>query len=135
MEREILLKAPSLKINKIYILGDYINMLVNNDQVRIGVKKYIENELAQKASGLTKFMIYFMMPSMDKKVTEYICKMHENEMFEDMFDDNKNIYLDKVYDRAVFAAEKTGNKILLEKYGISLDRSDLEKIYSYVRES
>ena len=80
-------------------------------------------------------MIYFMMPSMDKKVTDYICKMHENEMFEDMFDDNKNIYLDKVYDRAVFAAEKTGNKILLEKYGISLDRGDLEKIYSYIRES
>lgn len=110
-------------------------MLVNTDQVRIGVKKYIENELAQKASGLTKFMIYFMMPSMDKKVLDYICKMHENDMFADMFDDNKNIHLDKVYERAVFAAEKSGNKILLEKYGISLDRSDLEKIYSYVRES
>lgn len=110
-------------------------MLVNSDQVRIGVKKYIENELAQKASGLTKFMIYFMMPSMDKKVLDYIYKMYENEMFEDMFDNNKNIYLDKVYDRAIFAAEKSGNKILLEKYGISLDRNDLEKIYSYVRES
>jgi hypothetical protein len=40
-------------------------------------------------------------------------------MFADMFDENKNIHLDKVYDRAVFAAEKSGNKILLEKYGIS----------------
>ena len=56
-------------------------------------------------------------------------------MFEDMFDDSKNIYLDKVYDRAIFAAEKSGNKVFLEKYGLSLDRGDIEKIYSYIRES
>ena len=56
-------------------------------------------------------------------------------MFEDMFDENRNIHLDKVYDRAIFAAEKSGNKIFLDKYGIALDRSDIEKIYSYIRES
>jgi hypothetical protein len=56
-------------------------------------------------------------------------------MFEELFDDNKNFYLDKIYDRAIFAVEKSGNKILLEKYGISLDRSDIEKMYSYIRES
>ena len=56
-------------------------------------------------------------------------------MFTDMFDENKNVYLDKVYERAIFAAEKSGNKILLEKYGLSLDRSDIEKLYSYIRES
>jgi hypothetical protein len=109
-------------------------MLVNTDQIRIGVKKYIENELAQKASGVTKFVIYFVMPSMDKKITDYIHQLHGNDMFADMFDENKNIYLDRVYERAVYAAEKSGNKILLEKYGISLDRGDLEKIYSYIRE-
>lgn len=110
-------------------------MLVSTDQIRIGVKKYIENELGQKATGLTKFMIYFMMPSMDKKVVDYVYKMQNNDMFDDMFDENKLIYLDKVYDRAVFAAEKAGNKIFIEKFGLSLDRSDLEKIYSYIRES
>jgi hypothetical protein len=56
-------------------------------------------------------------------------------MFEEMFDENKNLYLDKVYDRALFAVDKVGNKVLLEKYGIALDRGDLEKIYSYIRES
>jgi hypothetical protein len=56
-------------------------------------------------------------------------------MFEDMFDDNKNMHLDKVYDRALFAVEKLGNKLLLEKYGISMDRGDVEKLYSYIRES
>ena len=110
-------------------------MLVNTDQIRIGVKKFIENELAHKATGVTKFMIYFMMPGMDKKVLDYIVKMQDNDMFEEMFDENKNLYLDKVYDRALFAVDKVGNKVLLEKYGIALDRSDLEKIYSYIRES
>jgi hypothetical protein len=110
-------------------------MLVNTDQIRIGVKKFIEHELAHKATGITKFMIYFVMPSLDKTVTEYISKMQENEMFDEMFDENKNMHLDKVYDRAVFAVEKVGNKVYLEKYGIALDRSDIEKIYSYVRES
>lgn len=110
-------------------------MLVNTDQVRIGVKKFIENELAHKATGVTKFMIYFMMPGMDKKVLDYVVQMQNNDMFEEMFDENKNLYLDKVYDRALFAVDKVGNKVLLEKYGIALDRSDLEKIYSYIRES
>jgi hypothetical protein len=56
-------------------------------------------------------------------------------MFEDMFDENKNVCLDKAYDRAVYAIERSGNKILIEKYGIALDRNDVEKIYSYIRES
>ena len=110
-------------------------MLVNTDQIRIGVKKFIEHELAHKATGITKFMIYFVMPSLDKSVQEYVVKMQENEMFCEMFDENKNMYLDKVYDRAVFAVEKVGNKVFLEKYGISLDRNDIEKMYSYIRES
>ena len=110
-------------------------MIVNTDQVRMGIKKYVECELAQKASGVTKFMIYFVMPSIDKKVNAYISSMQSNEMFEDMFDDNKCVYLDKVYDRAVFAVEKSGNKIYVDKYGIALDRNDIEKIYSYIRES
>jgi imidazolonepropionase-like amidohydrolase len=110
-------------------------MLVNTDQVRIGVKKYVENELAYKATGLTKFMIYFVMPSIDKKVIDYINKAKENNMFDDLFNPDGCVQLDKVYDRAIFAVDKTGNKILLEKYGLSLDRGDIEKIYQYIRES
>lgn len=51
-----------------------------------------------------------------------------------MFDEDGNVLLDKVYDRAAFAIDKSG-KIILDKFGVALDRSDVEKIYSYVRES
>lgn len=64
-------------------------MIVNTDQIRMGVKKYVEYELAQKSSGVTKFMIYFFMPSIDKKVTSYINNAQSNELFLDMFDENK----------------------------------------------
>jgi hypothetical protein len=79
-------------------------MIVNTDQIRMGIKKYVEHELAQKATGVTKFMIYFVMPSIDKKVTSYLNKAQENEMFEDMFDENKNVFLDTFYYTSIFAA-------------------------------
>ena len=110
-------------------------MIVNIDQIRMGVKKYIENELAHKATGVTKFMIYFVMPGLDKQVVQYVNTMQTNEMFAEMFDEDKNIHIDKVYDRATFAIEKSGNKLLLEKYGICLDRNDVDKLYCYIKEA
>lgn len=47
-------------------------MIVNTDQIRIGVKKFVESELAHKATGLTKFMIYFALPSIDSTVVNYL---------------------------------------------------------------
>jgi hypothetical protein len=109
-------------------------MVVNTDQIRIGVNKFVENELAHKATGLTKFMIYFALPSIDGTVVNYLNKARENFLFEDMFNENGDVLLDKVYDRAAFAIDKSG-KVILDKVGVALDRSDVEKIYSYVRES
>lgn len=109
-------------------------MVVSTDQVRIGAKKYIENEIAHKATGLAKFMIYFALPSIDGVIINYICKMKENKIFSDLFDNDGNLHLDKVYDRASFAVDKSG-KVILDGFGIALDRSDVEKLYSYIRES
>ena len=109
-------------------------MIVNIDQVRVGVKKFVENELAYKATGLTKFMIYFALPTIDNAVVSYVSQARENFLFKEMFDEEGHIHLDKVYDRAIFAMDKSG-KLLLERVGISLDRSDVEKIYSYIREA
>lgn len=109
-------------------------MIVNTDQIRIGVKKFIESEIAQKATGLTKFMIYFTLPSIDASVVNYLNQARGNFLFEDMFDEAGNVVLDKAYERAAFAIDKSG-KLILDKFGIALDRSDIEKIYSYVRES
>lgn len=109
-------------------------MIVNTDQVRIGVKKFVESELAHKATGLTKFMIYFALPSIDGTVVNYLNQARENFLFKDMFDEDGNILLDKIYDRAAFAIDKSG-KVILDKVGVALDRSDVEKLYSYVRES
>ena len=68
-------------------------MIVNTDQIRIGVKKFIESEIAQKATGLTKFMIYFTLPSIDASVVNYLNQARGNFLFEDMFDEAGNVVL------------------------------------------
>ena len=109
-------------------------MVVSIDQVRVGVKKYVEMEIANKATGVVKFLVYFMLPSIDKGVVDYINKAKESAMFSEMFNENGNIMIDDVYDRAVFAMEKSG-KVLLDKFSLTLDKTDVEKIYQYIKEA
>ena len=109
-------------------------MVVSIDQARVGVKKYVENEIANKATGITKFLIYFILPSIDKSVVDYVNKAKESGMFSDMFNENGHIVVDEAYNRAVFAMEKSG-KLLLEKYNLTLDRTDIEKLYQYIKEA
>lgn len=109
-------------------------MVVTIDQTRIGVKKYLENEIAYKATGLTKFAIYFAIPSIDNNVIKYINKAKESILFSDIFNENGDILIDDAYERAVFAAEKSG-KVFIDKLGLALDKSDVEKIFKYIKES
>jgi predicted nucleotidyltransferase len=109
-------------------------MVVSIDQVRVGVKKYVENEIASKSTGLVKFLIYFIIPSIDKSVVDYVNKAKESGMFSDMFNENGHVVVDEAYNRAVFAMEKSG-KLFLEKYNLTLDRTDVEKLYQYIKEA
>lgn len=109
-------------------------MVVSVDQVRVGVKKFIENEVAYKATGMVKFLIYFTLPSIDKGVVDYINKAKESPLFSEMFNENGHIVIDEVYDRAVFAMDKSG-KLLLDKFNLTLDKTDIEKLYQYIKEA
>lgn len=109
-------------------------MVVSTDQVRVGIKKYVENEIANKATGVVKFLVYFMLPSIDKGVVDYINKAKDSGMFSEMFNENGHVMIDEVYDRAVFAMDKSG-KVLLDKFNLTLDKTDVEKLYQYVKEA
>ena len=106
--------------------------VVSVDQIKVGIKKFIEMELASKANGVTKFLIYFVLPSIDKETQNMINIARENTLFSSLFDENGQILLDDVYMRASEAINKTG-KIVIDKFGISLDRTDIEKLYQYIR--
>ena len=45
-------------------------MVVNIEQVQRGVVSYVEKEIGQKATGIKKFGVYFIMPSINRYVAE-----------------------------------------------------------------
>ena len=47
-------------------------MYVNSEQVKIGLQRFIDNEIGKKAVGKDKFLIYFAMPIIEKKALQYI---------------------------------------------------------------
>ena len=105
-------------------------MNVTVDQLKSGIKKFVENEIAYKATGVTKFLTYFMLPSLDREINSMVCKIKDISIFDEFFTPEGNIFLDEVYSRATQAVEKSG-KIVIDKFQLALDRSDLEKIYHY----
>ena len=105
-------------------------MTVTVDQLKSGIKKFVENEIAFKATGLTKFLTFFMLPSLDREVASMVSKIKDISVFDEFFTPEGNIFIDEVYSRAVQAVEKSG-KIVIDKFQLALDRSDLEKIYHY----
>lgn len=105
-------------------------MTVTVEQLRTGIRKFVENEIAYKATGLTKFLTFFLLPSLDKEVNSMVMKVKEVSVFNEFFTPEGNIFIDEVYSRAIQAVDKSG-KIALDKFQIALDKSDLEKIYHY----
>jgi hypothetical protein len=105
-------------------------MYANIEQVQMGINNFIENEIAKKAVGVNKFLTYMAIPIIDKKVTQYIENLSSNPLTKDMFDDNRNVDLDKVYNIAKGAMSKSGQFVY---YGIVFNETDIDKLYTYIR--
>ena len=104
-------------------------MIVNTQQIQVGITNYIENELAKKAPGFTKFAIYFMLPSIISKTNNMLANFKENEFTKEFFDEKGNIKIDEVYNSAKQAIVKSGQIVV---YGIIFNESDIDKLYNYI---
>ena len=107
-------------------------MFVNTEQIQLGVTNFIENEIAKKAVGVNKFIVYFSMPVVNKKIVQYVNKFSENEITKDFFDDNKNVDLDTIYNMSKSAVAKSGQFVL---YGIVFNETDIDKLYTYIKQT
>ena len=107
-------------------------MFVNTEQVQLGVTNFIENEIAQKAVGANKFMVYFALPIINKKIAQSLESFSTNDLTKEMFDANKNIDIDIVYNMAKQAISKSGQFVL---YGIVFNETDIDKLYTYIRQT
>jgi hypothetical protein len=104
-------------------------MVVNVQQIERGLSEYIEREIAQKAVGVQKFTVYFLMPQITKKVSDTLTGLQNNKMFAEIFDENGNVELDAIYNQAKEAIRKTGQ---IEAYGIVFRESDVDSLYRYI---
>jgi hypothetical protein len=105
-------------------------MFVNTEQVQLGVSNYVENEICKKAVGVNKFITYMAMPIINKKIAHYINDLSSNELISELFDENKNIELDTIYNMAKNAIKKSGQFVM---YGIVFNETDIDKLYNYIR--
>ena len=105
-------------------------MFVNTQQIQMGATKFIENELAKKAVGVNKFAIYFAMPIINKKITQYVESFSSNPLTKDMFDTNNNLDIDTVYNMAKEAVRKSGQFVY---FGIVFNETDIDKLYNYIK--
>jgi hypothetical protein len=103
-------------------------MLVNLEQIQKGVMNYIEQEITPKATGFKKFGIYFMLPTIQKTVSDYVVKM--KTFIPELYDENGNVKLDEFYSHAKGAIQRSGQ---FEFLGIIFNESDIDKLYSYIR--
>ena len=105
-------------------------MHVNTQQIQTGLTNYIDNEIGKKAVGVNKFMVYFAMPIINKKVMEYVNNFATSPLTKEMFDENNNVDLDAVYNMAKSAVKRSGQFVM---YGIVFDETDIDKLYSYIK--
>ena len=104
-------------------------MYVTTEQIQIGVSNFTENEIAKKTTGMNKFMVYFVMPLISKKIAHYIDSFSDNPATKELFNDNKEIDIDTVYNMAKNAIRKSGQFVL---YGIIFNETDIDKLYTYI---
>lgn len=105
-------------------------MYVSIQQIQNGVINYVEQEIASKAVGIKKFMVYFIIPNINDKIPELLNKVKNNDVFKSYFTDDNMIDLDQLYNSAKSAIRKTGQ---IEYSGILFNETDIDKLYSYIK--
>lgn len=104
-------------------------MFVNMEQIKIGVSNYVEQEIAKQADGVHRFLYYFALPRVNKKVEGFVSSFRDNPMADDLFDEHGNVNLDKLYNESLEAIRKSGKFVY---FGIWVSEDTLKTIYSYI---
>ena len=107
-------------------------MTVTMEQIQAGFVKFIDTEIAPKATTMAKFMIYFMTPSIVKGIKIKIEGIKNSGVMPDLFDESGNVVIDEVYARAKDAIKKTG-KLYIDGLNYFADETDLERLYNLIK--
>lgn len=111
-----------------------MNMVVTKDQFVNGVINFVDCEIGKKVSGLKKFEIYFMLPSLNKIISDKISVFVARPELSEFFDETGNIRLDIVANRAKEAMQKT-IRLDIPVIAITLEEADVDVIKSYIQKA
>lgn len=107
-------------------------MIVTLEHIHAGLAKYVDTEVAPKATGLTKFMVYFFVPSLKKIVNTKLEQLKATGLADDLFTEDGLIELDEAYNRAKTAIQHSG-KIMIPQIGYIIDETDVDKLYQLIK--
>ena len=105
-------------------------MIVSIAQIRTGLIRFIEQEVAAKAVDFDKFKVNFILPRLPKLIDKVFVQYQDNVLFKDYFDENGNVNIDELYNDAKEASKKTGK---FNFAGLIFAESDFNKMYEYIK--
>ncbi len=110
-------------------------MIVSHSRFINGIKRYISDEIASRMTGINKFAIYFILPSLDSKIEEYLKTYSTNPMFVDFFTD-KGIDIDALRTRTISALNHCDDKLRLRflDNDICIGTDDVDIVYRFIKE-
>lgn len=97
--------------------------------IELGIMNYIHQEIAAKATGLTKFLIYtgsFLGAAKGEKLIAQYLPILQNM---DLIDAEGNIDIEALYNAAKQGIKQSGS---FEFKGIIFDEKDIDKLYTYI---
>lgn len=105
-------------------------MTATIEQIQNAIIKFIDLEIGAKATGFTKFSVYFMLPKISNIVNNSISKYKDNPLFKDYIDATGHVKVDDLYNSAKVAISKSGQFTM---YGLIFNESDIDKLYEYIK--
>lgn len=102
------------------------------NQVEVGIVNYINNEIAIKAQGPMKFLIYTGMALGTPKLEEMFVQYKSHPMIKALgvIDESDDIDIDKLYSAMKKAISKVDT---FEIWGIRFNERDVDSLYNYIR--
>lgn len=102
--------------------------MVSLPQISKGIATFIEQELIVHGNGKQKFVMYFLIPQIPRKVEELFRQYKDNMLISD-FIKPEGIDIESLYRTSKEAINKSGSVELL---GIILNEQDVDKLYGYI---
>lgn len=101
------------------------------EQVEQGILNYLKREIADKADGILKFVIYTGMNMPNFRIRPIIESYRDNELVKlsGIFSDENHIDINKLYQAAKQAMQQCHH---VEYMGIKFNSEDVDKLYHYI---